>query len=254
VSSDISYFWHFFLLTMESCNIASLCSRLASSEHPSTASVMGIAVPVGVYALIILQQAARAVSYLSIIIAIFKKGQYIGMPASALFLNFGWEVSFGLVWIEKLGWEAAGHRLWMLLNGIILYQFIQLQLDSPSKLVYQGLHCITLWAVLAAFVVEFKDFAGVYSDFLVQLITAIVMVHNVWETPSDLFGSVFPGYLRLFSCLCGSIAFLSIVEHSVLLTTTHVAILGWNIIYVAVDTSRYMASSSDESGVKPKVA
>jgi hypothetical protein len=207
-----------------------------------------------VYALIILQQAARAVSYLSIIIAIFKKGQYIGMPASALFLNFGWEVSFGLVWIEKLGWEAAGHRLWMLLNGIILYQFIQLQLDSPSKLVYQGLHCITLWAVLAAFVVEFKDFAGVYSDFLVQLITAIVMVHNVWETPSDLFGSVFPGYLRLFSCLCGSIAFLSIVEHSVLLTTTHVAILGWNIIYVAVDTSRYMASSSDESGVKPKVA
>jgi hypothetical protein len=239
---------------MESCNIASLCSRLASLEHPSTASVMGVAVPVGASSLIIVQQALWAASYLSIIIAIFEKGQYVGMPASALFLNFAWEVSFGLVWIEQLGWEAAGYRLWMLLNGIILYQFIQRQLDSPSKLVYQGLHCITLWAVLAAFVVEFKDFGGVYSEFLIQLITAIVMVHNVWETPSDLFGSVLPGYLRLFSSLCGSVAFLSIVEHSVLLTTVHVAILGWNTIYVAVDTSRYMASSSDESSVKPKVA
>jgi hypothetical protein len=100
-------------------------------------------------------------------------------------LEFWLEFAFGMIWVKQLGWEAHGHQGWMLLNFIILYQFVQMKFATKdlkgtltifwSKIAFHTLLLsMSIWALFAAFIMETNDYGGVYSSFLIQFVTSLL--------------------------------------------------------------------------------
>lgn len=241
--------------------MASLCSRMASVDYPSTLlSIFGVnSLPVSVSNLILTQQLFWALGYMCLLGSILYKGKYVGMPFTAVVLNFAWEFAFGMIWTQQLGWEAHGHRLWMLLNLSVLFQFSQMEFatkDSKgalsihfSKVASHILLTVSLWAVFAAFVIETNDYGGVYSSFLVRFITSLLTLQQLLESSpasSSLAETVLPGMFRLISTVSASLAFLKITHHSILLCTLCIGCFVWDTVYAAIVIARYNNSSPKE--------
>jgi hypothetical protein len=232
---------------------------MASSDYPSTLTLLGVeSLPVSASNLIFAQQFFWAFGYMCLLGSILFKGKYVGMPFTALILNFGWEFAFGMIWVEQLGWEAHGHRGWMLLNFIILYQFVQMEFatkDSKgaltvfwSKIALHFLLAVSIWALFAAFVMETNDYGGVYSSFLIRFVTSLLTTQQLLETSStpNLYESVLPGIFRLVSTACASLAFLKIVDHSILLSTLCLGCLIWDTGYATIVLYRYNSATPKE--------
>lgn len=245
-------------MDQSTCSIASLCRGLSSADHPSTLDLFGVSLPVRVSTIIGAQQAFWALGYMCIIGCILMKGKYVGMPFAAAVLNFGWEFGFGMVWEDQLGWEAHGHRLFMFLNVSILYQYAQMEFFkagenntwtvSWSKMCRCALLSVSIWAVFTGFVIETNDYGGVYSFFFIRFISSLLTTHQLWEStsPPALLEAVVPGICRLLSTAFASVAFLKIVDHSVLLSTLYLGNLVWDLIYATTATYRYNAASPKE--------
>lgn len=238
-----------------------MCRRMSSSdEHPSTLDILGVSLPVPVSTLIWMQQVFWALGYVCLLGSILFKQQYVGMPFVALVLNFGWEFAFGMIWVEQLGWEAHGHRGWMLLNFIVLYQYVQLEFTDNkkdaskestilwSKMAHRAILSVSIWSLLAAFVMETNDYGGVYSSFLVRFITSLLTTQQLLESKTaPRYEAVLPGIFRLLSTICASLAFSKLVDHSILLSFLFVGCFLWDSLYVNVALYRYHSVPKEKS-------
>jgi hypothetical protein len=228
----------------------------SSDEYPSTLDILGVSLPVPVSSLIWMQQVFWALGYVCLLGSILYKKQYVGLPFAALVLNFGWEFTFGMIWVEQLGWEAHGHRGWMLLNFIVLYQYVQLEFTDDkrdilwSKIGHRAVLSVSIWSLLAAFVMETNDYGGVYSSFLVRFLTSLLTTQQLLEStaiPPAWYETVLPGIFRLLSTTCTSLVFSKLVDHSILLSFLFVGCFLWDSLYVTIALHRFYSVPKEKS-------
>jgi hypothetical protein len=226
---------------------------MASSDHPSTLDVLNLPLPFSASSLIFWHQISWGIGYISLIAAILHKQRYVGLPFTAVILNFGWEFCFGMIFVDQFGWEAHGHRFFMLMNITVIYQFLQTEVSASdkSKILYYTLLSASIWLLLIAFVVELNDYGGIYSFFVIRFVTSLLTARQLFlETRiCNISEVILPGICRLLSSGFANLALLKILDHSVLLSSFGLGCLIWDILYVSVSLLRYNSSdSSKEKG------
>jgi len=117
------------------------------------------------------------------------------------------------------------------------------------KLLRLALTSLTIWAVLMALVVELEDYGGIYTMFLVRLVSSLIAAHQLMETqeaPIAFFESVLPAICRWASTSFAALVFLKIVEQSTLLTALAAGCFFWDSLYLFVAVFRFANQKVEE--------
>lgn len=173
-----------------------------------------------------------------------------GMPIPALAANIAWEGLFAFIYPAPEP-QRAINIAWVGLDAIILFQAFRFGPSQRENIwrgwgYYIGLGASLICALFIAiqFTVEFHDYLGVYLAFGQNLMMSILFIAMLQRRASDGAAGVEGQslYIAIFKMLgtgLSSILFHLKLPHSGLLNFTYVAILVFDLIYVALLYRRF---------------
>jgi hypothetical protein len=222
----------------EECDIAHVCSNYVG-DITSAYKV-----------LIVLAGICWAIAYCCYIISSHRLGEYRGIPAAALAMNVSWEFCHSFVIPNvrhSLKEQLIVNRIWVVLDFVILIQFIQLKVvpayaSRKLECLWYILLIVTMSIFFVVVVIELND-TGAYSAFLQNLLTSILFCYEAWNhsssqevafTTSDVLWSTWiPGILRWIGSAFACIAMFSRTKlSSPLLFFLYVTIFFWDTMFV----------------------
>ena len=199
-----------------------------------------------------------SLTYLLIIWQGFQDQTY-GMPLVALCANISWEGIFAFVHPAQ-SIQRTVNQVWFALDVVILLQLLWYgrrefpDLAPASFYAVCGLGLVTSCAAVLLISEEFNDWGGVYAAFGQNLMMSVLFITMLYRRRSLRGQSRGIALGKLLGTALASLAFYqytAISRRSVLLPFLYLAILGYDVLYLALVVVQQRAAVRARDAVAP---
>ncbi len=165
-----------------------------------------------------------------------------GMPLVALCANLSWEFTFAFLYPHD-PIQRTVNIVWFAFDVVIFVQVLRYGprefADLPPRVFYAilGLALATSCSVIILMSYEFNDWAGAYAAFGQNLLMSVLFITMLYRRRSLRGQSIAIATCKLVGTALASAAFyffVSMAQQSVLLRFLFVAILAYDLIYLAL--------------------